>query len=185
MLGAERHNTTERMEAALDHLKTELGGLRTGRANLALLDGIRVNYYGTPTPLKQVATLAVPESRLITIQPWEPQLIKEVEKAVQASALGLTPSNDGKIIRVPIPPLNEERRRELIKLCKTYGEETRVHIRSVRREANEELKRLQKESTITEDDLRKGEAEVQKLTDRYVEKVDQILKKKEEEILEV
>ncbi len=185
MLGAERHNTTERMEAALDHLKTELGGLRTGRANLALLDGIRVNYYGTLTPLKQVATLAVPESRLITIQPWEPPLIKEVEKAVQASALGLTPSNDGKIIRVPIPPLNEERRRELIKLCKTHGEETRVHIRSVRREANEELKRLQKESTITEDDLRKGEAEVQKLTDRYVEKVDQILKKKEEEILEV
>ncbi|MFQ5932885.1 MAG: ribosome recycling factor [Nitrospiraceae bacterium] len=173
------------MEATLEHLKKELGGLRTGRANLALLDGIRVNYYGTPTPLKQVATLAVPESRLITIQPWEPQLIKEVEKAVQASALGLTPSNDGKIIRVPIPPLNEERRRELIKLCKKHGEETRVHIRSVRRDANDELKQLQKESKITEDDLRKGEAEIQKLTDQYVQKVDQILKKKEEEILEV
>jgi len=173
------------MEAALEHLKVELGGIRSGRASLTLLDGIKVDYYGTPTPLKQVATLAVPESRLLTVQPWEPPLIKEIERALLASGLGLTPSNDGKMIRVPIPPLSEERRRELIKLCKKHGEETKVHLRNIRREGNEELKRLQKESKLTEDDLRKAEAEVQKLTDQHVQKVDQVLQKKEEEILEV
>ena len=174
-----------RMEAALEHLKVELGGIRSGRASLTLLDGIKVDYYGTPTPLKQVATLAVPESRLLTVQPWEPPLIKEIERALLASGLGLTPSNDGKMIRIPIPPLSEERRRELIKLCKKHGEETKVHLRNIRREGNEELKRLQKESKLTEDDLRKAETEVQKLTDQHVQKVDQILQKKEEEILEV
>jgi len=173
------------MEAALEHLKVELGGIRSGRASLTLLDGIKVDYYGTPTPLKQVATLAVPESRLLTVQPWEPPLIKEIERALLASGVGLTPSNDGKMIRIPIPPLSEERRRELIKLCKKHGEETKVHLRNIRREGNEELKRLQKESKLTEDDLRKAEAEVQKLTDQHVQKVDQILQKKEEEILEV
>lgn len=173
------------MEAATEHLKVELGGIRTGRASLTLLDGIKVDYYGTPTPLKQVATLGVPESRLLTVQPWEPPLIKEIERALLASGLGLTPSNDGKMIRIPIPPLSEERRKELIKLCRKHGEETKVHLRNIRREGNEELKRLQKESKITEDDLRKAEAEVQKLTDQHVQKVDQILKKKEEEILEV
>jgi ribosome recycling factor len=173
------------MEAALEHLKTELGGIRSGRESLTLLDGIKVDYYGTPTPLKQVATLAVPESRLLTVQPWEPPLIKEIERALLASGLGLTPSNDGKMIRIPIPPLSEERRRELIKLCKKHGEEAKVHLRNIRREGNEELKRLQKESKLTEDDLRKAEAEVQKLTDQHVQKVDQILQKKEEEILEV
>ena len=140
-----------------------------------------MDYYGTPTPLKQVATLGIPESRLITVQPWEPPLIKEIEKALLASELGLTPSNDGKVIRVPLPPLSEE----LIKICKKHGEETKVNIRAVRRDGNEELKRLQKESKITEDDQRKAEAEIQKLTDQYVHQVDQILKKKEDEILEV
>ena len=185
MPSATKQKLIERMEAATEHLKVELGGIRTGRASLTLLDGIKVDYYGTPTPLKQVATLGIPESRLLTVQPWEPPLIKEIERALLASGLGLTPSNDGKVIRIPIPPLSEERRRELIKLCKKHGEETKVHLRNIRREGNEELKHLQKESKITEDDLRKAEVEVQKLTDQYVHKVDQILQKKEEEILEV
>jgi len=185
MPSATKQKVIGRMEAALEHLKVELGGIRSGRASLTLLDGIKVDYYGTPTPLKQVATLAVPESRLLTVQPWEPPLIKEIERALLASGLGLTPSNDGKMIRIPIPPLSEERRRELIKPCNKHGEETKVHLRNIRREGNEELKRLQKESKLTEDDLRKAEAEVQKLTDQHVQKVDQILQKKEEEILEV
>ena len=175
----------ERMEATLEHLKRDLAGLRTGRASLALLDNIKVDYYGTQTPLKQVANLAVPESRLITIQPWEPSLIKEIEKAIVNSGLGLTPSDDGKLIRVPIPQLTEERRKDLIKVCKKHGEETKVKLRAVRHEANDELKKQQKDAKISEDDLRRGEAETQKLTDQYVQKIDQTLKKKEEEILEV
>lgn len=185
MESALHKKTAERMEAALEHLKRELAGLRTGRASLALLDNIRVDYYGKPTPLKQVANLAVPEHRLITIQPWEPSLIKEIEKAIMSSDLGLTPSNDGKVIRIPIPPLTEERRKDLIKVCKKHGEETKVKLRAIRHESNDELKKQQKEGKISEDDLRRGEADVQKLTDQYVQKVDQTLKKKEEEILEV
>lgn len=185
MASATKQQVLERMETALEHLKRELGSLRTGRASLALLDGVKVDYYGTPTPLKQVANLGVPESRLITVQPWEPSLIKEIEKALQASGLGLTPSNDGKVIRLPIPPLNEERRKDLIKICKKHGEESKVVLRTIRRDGNEELKRIHKESKLTEDDLRKAETEIQKLTDQYVQKVDQILKKKEEEILEI
>ena len=185
MPSAIRQKATGRMDAALEHLKRELGGLRTGRASLTLLDGIKVDYYGTATPLKQVANLAVPEPRLITVQPWEPPLIREIEKALLASGLGLTPSNDGKVIRIPIPPLSEERRKDLAKICKKHGEEAKVSLRNVRRESNEELKHLQKESKMSEDDLRKAEAEIQKLTDQYVEKVDQILKKKEEEIFEI
>ena len=177
--------TVERMEATLEHLKRDLAGLRTGRASLALLDNVRVDYYGTSTPLKQVANLAVPESRLITIQPWEPPLIKEIEKAIVNSGLGLTPSNDGKLIRIPIPPLTEERRKDLIRICKKYGEETKVKLRAVRHEAIDELKKQQKDSKISEDDLRRGEADIQKLTDQYVQKIDQTLKKKEEEVLEV
>jgi len=173
------------MDAAVEHLKRDLGGLRTGRASAALLDGIRVDYYGTPTPLKQVASVAVPESRLITVQPWEPQMIREIEKAILASGIGLTPANDGKIVRLPVPPLTEERRKDLMKVCKKHGEETKIQMRNVRRECNEELKHLQKEAKLTEDDLRKSEADIQKLTDQYVQKVDQILKKKEEEILEI
>jgi ribosome recycling factor len=185
MASAVKQKIIERMDTAVDHLKRELGGLRTGRASAALLDGIRVNYHGTLTPLRQVASIGVPESRLITVQPWEPPLIKEMEKAILASGMGLTPSNDGKMIRIPIPPLSEERRKELTKLCKKHGEETKVQIRNVRREGNEELKHQQKESKLTEDDLRKAEAEMQKLTDQYIQKIDQLLKKKEEEILEI
>lgn len=180
-----RQKVTERMEGSLEHLKRELAGLRTGRASLALMDGVRVEYYGTPTPIKQVANLATPEARLITVQPWEPTMIKEIEKAIVASGLGLTPSNDGKIIRVPLPPLTEERRKELTKVCRKHGEETKVHIRGFRRDANEELKKLQKDAKLTEDDLRKAENEIQKLTDQYVQKVDDVIKRKEQEILEV
>lgn len=185
MLAESKQKATQRMEGTLEHLKTELASVRTGRASLALLDGIRVDYYGTPTPLKQIANLAVPESRLLTVQPWEPGMVKEIEKALLVSDLGLTPSNDGKLIRIPIPLLTEERRKDLIKLCKKHGEDTKVHIRGVRREANDELKQAQKDAKITEDDLRKGESEIQRLTDQYVQKVDSVLKKKEEEILEV
>jgi len=182
---AAKQKTTERMEAALEHLKHDLTGLRTGRASLALLDGIKVDYYGTPTQLKQIANLSVPEPRLITVQPWEPPLIREIEKAIQASGLGLTPSNDGKMIRVPIPPLSEERRKELIKVCKKHGEDTKVSMRNIRRDGNDELKQRHKDGKLSEDELRKAETEIQKLTDQYVQKVDQIIKKKEEEILEV
>ena len=185
MLGMIKQNVTEKMEGAVEHLKRDLAGLRTGRASLALLDNIKVDYYGTPTPLKQVANLAVPEARLMTIQPWEPPLIDEIEKAILASGLGLTQSNDGKIVRIPVTSLTEERRKDLIKVCKKHGEDTKVHIRGFRRDANDELKYQQKESKISEDDLRKSEAEIQKLTDQYIQKVDQILKKKEEEILEI
>jgi ribosome recycling factor len=182
---ATKQKLVERMDASLEHLKRELATLRTGRASLALLDGIKVDYYGTPTPLKQVANLSVPDPRLITIQPWEPTLTKEIEKAIQASGLGLTPSNDGKLIRLPIPTLTEERRKDLSKLCKKHGEETKVHIRNFRREGNDELKHLHKDHKLSEDELKRAEAEIQKLTDQYIQKIDQILQKKEEEILEV
>lgn len=180
-----QQKTTDGMEKSLEHLKRDLSGLRTGRASVALLDNIRVDYYGTMTPLKQVASVSTPEARLITVQPWDVKLIKEIEKALATSDLGITPSNDGKVIRVPLPPLTEERRKDLIKICKKHGEETKVQIRAVRRDANEELKKLQKEGKLSEDDLRRAEAEIQKLTDQYIVKIDQVLKKKEEEILEV
>lgn len=173
------------MEQAVEHLKRDLAGLRTGRASVALLDGVRVDYYGTMTPLKQVANISTPEARLITIQPWEPQLIKEIEKAISASGLGVTPSNDGKIIRIPLPPLTEERRKELSKICKKHGEETKVRVRGFRRDANEELKKLQKDAKLSEDELRKAEQETQKLTDQFVHKIDDVIKKKEQEIMEV
>jgi ribosome recycling factor len=175
----------EKMDHSLEHLKRDLAGLRTGRASVALLDGVRVDYYGTMTPLKQVSNISTPEARLITIQPWEPNLIKEIEKAIANSGLGVTPSNDGKLIRVPLPPLTEERRKELSKICKKHGEDTKVQIRGFRRDANEELKKLQKDAKLTEDELRKAEQETQKLTDGHVQKIDDIIKKKEQEILEV
>ena len=176
---------TEKMEHALEHLKRDLAGLRTGRASVALLDGVRVDYYGTMTPLKQISNISTPEARLITIQPWEPNLIKEIEKAISNSGLGVNPSNDGKLIRLPLPPLTEERRKELGKICKKHGEDTKVQIRGFRRDANEELKKLQKDTKLTEDELRKAEQDTQKLTDAYVQKIDDVIKKKEQEILEV
>lgn len=176
---------THKMDGALEHLKKELASIRGSRASLSLFDHIKVDYYGTPTALKQVGNLSMPDNRLIMIQPWDPTSIKDIEKAILSSDLGLNPSNDGKVIRIPIPALSEERRKEFVKVCRKYGEETKIHIRGIRREGNDELKRLQKDSTITEDDLRRGEANIQKIVDGKIKLVDELLKKKEEEILEI
>ncbi len=180
-----RKKTTERMDGAIEALKKEFGSVRTGRASLALLEGITVDYYGTPTPLQQVASMSVPESRQISIQPWEQKLISEIEKAIMKSDLGLTPSNDGKTIRINIPALTEERRKQLVKVVRKRAEEAKVAIRNIRRDSNEELKKLEKEQHLSEDDAKKFHAEIQKLTDGYVEKVDEVLKHKENEIMEV
>lgn len=175
----------EKMDISVEHFKGELAGIRTGRASLGLFDSIQVNYYGTPTPLKQVASLSIPESRMVTIQPWDVSQIQEIEKAILTSGLGLNPSNDGKIIRIGIPPLTEERRKELVKLVKRIGEECKVAVRNIRRDTNDELKGLQKQGTLSEDALRKSQEEVQKATDQVIARVDEILKRKEAEILEV
>lgn len=185
MVADAKKRMVEKMDASLQHLKVELSGVRTGRASLVLFDSVQVNYYGTPTPLKQIATLSIPDSRTVLIQPWDTSQLPEIEKAILGSGLGLTPTNDGKVIRISIPPLTEERRRDLVKLVKKIGEESKVAIRNIRRDANDELKSLQKDGTLTEDALRKAQDEVQKMTDQTVTKVDEILKKKEAEILEV
>ncbi len=185
MIADAKKKMRTQMDSAIDHLRRELATVRTGRASLTILDGIQVSYYGTMTPLKQVAALSVPESRLIIIQPWEPNLIPEIEKAISASNLGLTPGNDGKIIRMPIPPLTEERRKEIVKQVKKLGEDAKVGIRNLRRDTNDEIKKLGKESKISEDDQRKAQDEVQKVTDEYVAKIDEMIKKKEAEVLEV
>jgi ribosome recycling factor len=174
-----------RMETVVTHLRKEYDRVRTGRASLSLLDGVRVDYYGTPTPLNQVATLSIPEARLIAIQPWDKGVLGEVEKAVQRSELGLTPMNDGKIVRIAIPPLTEERRKELAKLVRKMAEERKVELRNLRRDANETLRDLKKEKEITEDDLFRYQEEVQEITDQYVGKIDEVLEAKEKEIMEI
>jgi ribosome recycling factor len=158
--------------------------MRTGRASLSILDAIRVDYYGTMTPLNQMATLAVPESRLIMIQPWDVSIIKEIEKAILKSDLGLTPSNDGKIIRISIPPLTEERRKELVKVVHKMCEDHKVTVRNVRRDANDLLKSLKKDGEISEDDAFKGQDQIQKITDEHIKLIDECYKDKEKEILE-
>ena len=185
MLSELKNKVREKMDQVLEHLRRDLAGVRTGRASLALLDSIQVSYYGSPTPLKQVAALAVPDPRLITIQPWEVSLIPEIEKAITTSNLGLNPTNDGKLIRLNIPSLTEERRKDLVKQVKKIGEDTKVRIRNVRRDTNEEIKKFLKDSKISEDDQRKGQEEVQKTTDQYNTKIDEMIKKKEAEVLEV
>lgn len=175
----------EGMRGALEHLKTELGKLRTGRANLGVLDSVRVNYGGVPMPLNQVATLAVPEPRLITIQPWDMQIVSEVEKAIIKANLGLSPSTDGRIIRLPIPAMTEERRLELVKQAKKSGEEIKIKIRACRRDANETLKEMQKKKLLSEDDFKRANERIQKLTDGEIAKVDEILTLKEKEIMKV
>lgn len=177
-------DTRESMGKTIASLKTELKRVRTGRANLSLLDGIRVDYYGTPTPVNQMASLSVPESRLITIQPWDASVIKEIEKALLKSDLGLTPSNDGKIIRIAIPPLTEERRKQLAKSVHKSCEDHKIAIRNLRRDANELLKSLKKDGEIAEDDAFKGQDQVQKITDEFITQIDAIYKEKEKEILE-
>ncbi len=176
---------TDKMEATIEVFKKEIASIRTGRASLALLDGITVDYYGNQMPLNQVATLSVPEPRLITIQPWEQKIIPEIEKAIMKSDLGLTPTNDGKTIRLAIPPLTEERRKELVKVVKKRAEESRVALRNIRRDILEEIKKLQKEKSLSEDEIKRWNDEVQKITDTYIKKVDELLSHKEKEIMEV
>jgi ribosome recycling factor len=175
----------QRMDASLETVRRELAVMRTGRASLSMLDGIKVDYYGTPTPLNQVGNLAVPDPTLVTIQPWDPSQLHPIEKAIRSSDLDLNPQNDGKIIRIPIPQLTEERRKTLVKHAHKHAEEGRVAIRNVRRDANDHLKKLLKEHDVSEDDEKHAIAEVQKLTDHHIEKVNEILKKKEAEIMEV
>jgi ribosome recycling factor len=174
-----------RMEKTLSSLKTDLTKIRTGRASLALFDDIRVDYYGTPTPLNQMATLSVPEPRLITIQPWDSSVINEIEKAILKSELGVTPASDGKIIRINIPRLTEERRKELVKVVRKMAEGAKVAIRNIRREANDQLKGLEKNKKISQDQLHQWMDKVQKSTDQFIGKVDDVLNAKEKEILEI
>jgi ribosome recycling factor len=175
----------EGMQKAIDALQRELNRVRTGRASLTLLDGIKVEYYGAPTPLNQVASLSVPESRMIVIQPWDSNMIGEIEKAINKSDLGVNPTNDGKQIRLVIPRPTEERRRELVKLVKKMGESAKVGIRAVRRDCIDMLKELEKDKEITEDENKKGQDEVQKLTDEFVKQVDEIVTAKEAEVMEI
>jgi ribosome recycling factor len=176
--------THERMGKTIAALENELKRIRTGRASTSLLDGIKLDYYGTLTPLNQTATVAIPESRLITIQPWDATIIKDIEKAILKSDLGLTPSNDGKLIRIAIPPLSEERRKELVKQVHKSCEEHKVAVRNIRRDANELIKGFKKDGDISEDDAFRAQDQVQKITDEFIEKIDEVYKAKESEILE-
>jgi ribosome recycling factor len=180
-----KRKAAERMTRSIEVLKKDFASIRTGRASLSLLDGILVNYFDTQTPLQQLATLSIPESRQITIQPWDQKIIPDIEKAILKSDLGLTPSNNGKIIRIIIPPLTEERRKQLVKAVKKKAEESKVAIRNIRRDTNDELKKLEKEKQFSEDEAKKLHDEVQKITDTYIAKVDDVLKHKEKEIMEV
>lgn len=175
----------KKMQSTLESYRSETARVRTGRASANLVSGVMVEYYGAPTPLSQLASLSVPEPRLIVVQPFDLNSLGDIEKAIQAAELGLNPANDGKIIRVPVPPLTEERRREMVRLVKRMAEEHRVALRNVRREGNDRMKELEKKKEIAEDDLRKGQGEVQKLTDQFVSELDALLAAKEKEILEV
>jgi ribosome recycling factor len=174
-----------RMEKAVSDLQHEMGSIRTGRASLSILDHIRVDYYGTPTPLNQLANLHVPEPSLITIQPWDVSQIGAIEKSIRASDLGLNPANDGKIIRLPIPPLTEERRKELVKRLHNVAEDHRVAVRNIRRDGNEAVKKLLKDKKISEDEDKRAHDEIQKMTDTYMQKLDAAAKVKEKEVLEI
>jgi ribosome recycling factor len=178
-------NARTRMEKALGDLQHDMSSIRTGRASIGILDHVRVDYYGTPTPLNQLANLHVPEPSLITVQPWDVSQIGPIEKAIRSANLGLNPGNDGKLVRIPIPPLTEERRKELVKQLHGVAENHRVSVRNIRRDSNESVKKLLKEKTITEDDDRRAHEEIQKMTDSYMAKLDQAAKVKEKEISEI
>lgn len=178
-------DTQVKMEKTLGSLKQELASIRTGRASLSILDEIRVDYYGAPTPLNQVANLSTPDAKMIVINPWEKHLISEIEKAILKSGIGLNPSNDGKIIRLPIPSLTEERRKDLVKVAKKYAEDGKVALRLVRRDANEFAKRKHDAKEFSDDDFKRLQTQIQKLTDDYVAKADQLLAHKEKDILSV
>lgn len=185
MIGQIMDDGKARMEEVIVRTKKAFASVRTGRANPALLDRIVVSYYGTPTPLNQMASVTVPEPRLLVITPWDKNSIKDIEKAILASDLGLTPNNDGTVIRLAIPPLTEERRKDLVRLVRKDAEDFRVAVRNIRRDLNETAKKLEKDGDISEDDLRRAQDEIQKLTDRYIEQIDELLKAKEKEIMEV
>lgn len=178
-------NAESRMKKSVAALSSEFNSIRTGRASSALFDKIKVDYYGQPTPLSQVATVSVPEARLVVIQPWDKGLLNEIERAIQKSELSVNPNNDGKVLRINIPPLTEERRKELVKVAKNIAEQSRVAIRNIRRDANDELKKMEKSSDITEDEAKRGEDEIQKLTDTYVKEINALLEEKEKEIMEI
>jgi ribosome recycling factor len=185
MLDEQLKKTEEHMKKTLELLLHELASIRTGKASPAILDSLRINYYGQQVPIKQVANVAVPDPRTITIQPWDRSLVGEIEKAIQASELGLNPQNDGGTIRLPIPTLTEERRRDLVKVVKRIGEDSKVAVRNVRRDTNERIKKLEKEHDISEDEMRAKQDAIQKLTDSYVKRVDEAVTAKEKEILEL
>jgi len=176
---------SEKMDSSIDAFKRELVKIRTGRASLSLLDGVTVDAYGSQMPLNQVGTLTIPESRMIAIQPWDPQMLSVIEKAILSSDLGLTPANDGKVIRLTIPQLTEDRRKELVKQVKKVAEEFKVAIRNVRRDANDTLKNMKKDKEISEDDMFRLQDEAQKETDNYISQIDEIAEGKEKEIMEV
>lgn len=173
------------MDKAIESLKKDFTKVRTGRASVSLLDDVRVDYYGTPTPLNQLGTLAIPEPRLITIQPWEKKLLPEIEKAIFKADLGLTPSSDGQLIRMAIPPLTEDRRKEMVKMLKRMAEDTKVAVRNIRRDANDAVKKLAKDKEISEDDAKRVEKEIQDLTDKFVARADEVVAVKEKEVMEI
>ena len=179
------NDTDARMQKTLNSVQEDFAAVRAGRANAQVLDRISVEYYGTPTPLNQVATIASPDPRQLTIQPWDQSLLKAIEKAINTSDLGINPQNDGRIIRLNFPQLTEERRRDLVKQCKTYAEEARVAVRNARRDANTAIEKAVKNDNLPEDESKRAEAEIQKMTDRFVAEVDEVLKKKEAEVMEI
>ncbi|ACB85013.1 ribosome recycling factor [Natranaerobius thermophilus] len=172
----------QKMKKALSSLKSELASLRAGRANPSILEGINVDYYGMATPLNQLANISAPEPRLLVVQPYDKSAIEDIEKAILKSDVGLTPNNDGQVIRLAVPQLTEERRNELVKIVRQKGEDTKVVVRNVRRDANDELKKLEKEKEISEDESIRGQDEIQKITDKYIKKIDEVMNAKEEEI---
>ena len=176
-------NIEERMKKTINNFEENLSEIRAGRANPAILNKVTVDYYGTPTPINQVAGISVPEARLIVIQPWDMSVLKEIERAILASDVGITPNNDGKVIRLNFPELNEERRKDIVKDIRKMAEETKVTVRGVRRDGIDEFKKMQKDSVITEDELKQAEDQIQKLTDKHVEEIDKILADKEKEIM--
>ncbi|MFS8512310.1 MAG: ribosome recycling factor [Planifilum fulgidum] len=185
MLENIKKQSAEKMEKAIQVLKKDLASMRAGRATPALLEKVTVSYYGSEMPVNQLANISAPEPRLLVVQPWDKSALAEIERAILKSELGLTPTNDGNVIRITIPALTEERRAELVKVVKKNGEESKVAIRNIRRDANEEIKKLGKNGEISEDDVRRGQDEIQKLTDRYIREVDEVIAAKEKEIMEI
>ncbi len=185
MIPEVKKKTEERMKSVIESLKHEFSTIRTGRASLSLLDDVRIDYYGTPSPINQVATLSLPDARTINIQPWEAKMLGPIEKAIQKTDIGINPVNDGKIIRLIMPQLTEERRKELAKKAKKMAEDAKIGMRNIRRESNEVLKKAEKDKEITEDDLLKGEQDIQKVTDEFIKRIEDALVHKEKEIMEV